>query len=1074
MHLLLGCQLTKVAEQIKVAFRSAKVAIFGLSPAPPVSAARTTPQLCRVLSAVCWAVPFLLAAPAAAEEPYQRFLEKLRDQQLFDLALTYLDHQQDKPNLPANFKADLQLERGLLLYQAAAQLPGNNPQRPQKLDEAEVALQQFLNAEKLHPRRGEARMKLGELLLARAEEARLRAGGGTKAEIPPEDVDEAIKFYSEAHNLFESTIAELSGLLEGMKGARTDAADSAAIAYRQKLQSDIRQSQLLSAKSIEERGRSRSEASPERKSDLETALSMFSDLYMKEQKLVAVRNYALFYRSTIQATLGMTDEAIDGFQRIADQEGFDMLRPLQTDATTELVKLLGTQQKFQPAIDRAEKWLSMARPDELVTQSILSLQLEVAKLKIEWGKSLEAKDPQDRVAGRLKRDTRTALRRLLRTPGTHIDQVRQLLAQLGVETDDQPSQELPQVTTFAEANAAARERLERSETDSIGLEALKLSLADPATTAEQKQELSEQLSQAEQAIDRDQQQAIELLHSALRLYQSGESREDLFDARFRLSFLLLKQQRPWEAMSVAEFLSRSSPGTDQGLRAATVALGSFSDLLRTASPEAKVDLTDQLQPFAEYLVATWPASSEAAAAAAALVQLALMDKNFEQAEQFLALVPTDSIESAKLRRDAGLMFYAQYLQEKTAAGAEAESTSRLRKQALQLLQTAVAAGAGTTAENAAGDNAAGTGAVDAGTVEAVSVLARLLLADGQLDAAAKAMFDGPSSPLATLEKESHGLPTRAVMEFYRTAIQVKIGLLAEDKLAGEQATEQIREYIQRLQAAATDAESNKILTGIFVGLARDLREQLEATTDEAKRRKMSETLLIVAVEAAKADSFNTRYWSADTIVSIAQELEKSPAGKAQAQAAYGEAARILQAILATEKSQPGWISPAAYATQIRLRMAQTSRGLGDYKQAIEQLATVLEENSNLLDVQIEAARTYQAWGDASNSGFHKVAIEGGRPDPKTRQKLIWGWGKIQQMTANQPNFSEQFFEARYQLAYSRWQYAKGLQDPTRRAEEIQRAAHDIESTAKLFPELGGPLMKKKFASLLKSIQNTGG
>ncbi len=1071
MHLLLGC------EPPEVAFRPARAAYLDLSPAessvtsPPH--ASLTPRLRSLLWVICLAFSTMLARPAAAEEPFQRFLEKLRDEQLFDLALIYLDHHQDKPDLPANFKADLQLERGLLLYQAAAKLPNNNPQRSQKLDEAEVALQQFLNAEKLHPRRGEARMKLGELLLARAEEARIRAGGGIKAEVPPEDISEAIKFYSEAHTLFESTIAELSAVLEEMKGARTDASDTAAIAYRQKIQSDIRQSQLLSAKAIEERGRSRAQQSPERKADLETALNMFSDLYMKEQKLVAVRNYALFYRSTIQATLGMTDEAIDGFQRIADQEGFDMLRPLQTEATAELVKLLGTQKKYQPAIDRAEKWLSAARPDELASQAVLNLQLEVARLKIEWGLALEAKDPQDRVVGRLKRDTRTALRRMLRTPGTHIEQARQLLAQLGVETEDQTTQELPQVATFAEANAAARERLERSEIESLGLETLRLSLADPAISAEQKQELSEQLKQAEGSINRDQQQAIELLHSALRLYQTGDSREDLFEARFRLSFLLLKQQLPWQAMSVAEFLSRSAPSTPQGLRAATVALGSFSDLLRTAAPESKTELTNQLQPFAEYLVATWPESSEAAAAAATLVQLALMDKNFERAEQFLTLVPSGSQEAARLRRDAGLMFYAQYLQEKAAGGEAAESTARLRKQALELLQSAVTGGANAGVAAAADGSPAATAAIDASAVEAVSVLARLLLADGQLDAAAKVMFEGSSSPLAALEQANHGLPARAVMQFYRTAVQVKIAQLAEGQLADAQADEQIGDYIQRLQAAATDAESNEILTGIFVALARDLREQLDATTDETKRRRMSEMLLAVATEAAQAKSFNTQYWSADTIVSVAEELEKSPAGKAQATAAYGQAAKILEGILAQEKNQPGWISPASVVSQIRLRLAKTARGLGNYKQAIEQLATVLEENINWLDIQMEAARTYQAWGDASNSGFHKVAIEGGRPDPKTREKLIWGWGKIQQRTANQPSYTAEFFEARYQLAYSRWQYAKGLSDPARRAEEIQRAARDIESTAKLFPDLGGPQMKKKFDSLLKAIHKTG-
>ncbi|MCC7335973.1 MAG: hypothetical protein IT422_12805 [Pirellulaceae bacterium] len=1018
-----------------------------------------------LIALALWFGPVFMVTQARAEEPYQRFLERLRDEQLFDLALTYLADQQDKPDLPPEFKADIQLERGLLLYQAAAVLPSSDPQRPLKLDQAEVALQQFLNSQRQHPRRGEARMKLGELLLARAEEARMRAGGGVKAETVKEDIPEAIKFYGEAHELFESTIGELSGLLEGLKGARIDLSDSSAVAYRQKLQSDIRQSQLLSAKSVEERGRSRAEGSPERTADLETALKMFSDLYLKEQKLVAVRNYALFYRSSIQATLGKFDDAIDGFQRIADEEGYDMLRPLQTEATTELVELLANQQKFQLAIERGDKWLSSARPDERATKELLGLQLELSKQRVAWSNALKAKDPTDRVASRLIRDARTALRSMLREPGAHQEATRELLAQLGVEASEPSTDELPNVTTFAEANAAAQERIERSETDSIGLETLRLELAGAATDPERQQELNEQLRTAQQAIDNDQRQAIELLHSALRLYQPSDSRESLFDTRLRLAFLLLKQQRPWEAMAVAEFLSRSSAGNDQGLRAAAITLGSYSDLLRTANAEAKVELTNQLQPFAEFLVMTWPQSSEASAAAAALVQLSLMDKNFAQAEKFLALVPAGSPETAKLRRDAGLMFYAQYLQEKSGAGEEAESTQQLRQQALNLLQTSVTAARDT----------APAGELDPGAIEAASVLARLLLADKQISAAAAVIFDGDSSPISMLEKHSSGLPVRVVMETYRTAIQLKIAMLAEDKISnspvpGEQAAGEIREYIKRLQAAATDAESSQTLAGIFVSLARDLREQLEATTDDTKRRKMSETLLIVAVEAAKADSFNTQYWAADTIVSIAQELEKSAAGKAQAATAYAEAAKILEAILAKEKSQPGWISPAAFATQIHLRLAQTSRGRGDFKMAIEQLASVLEENNALLDVQIEAARTYQAWGEASNSGFYKVAIEGGRPDPKTRQKLIWGWGKIQQLTANNPNYSEQFYEARYQLAFSRWQYAKGLQDASQRADEIRRAAYDIESTAKLFPDLGGPLMKGKFQALLKKIQ----
>ncbi len=198
-----------------------------------------------------------LISQAGAEEPYQRFLQKLRDEQLFDLALVYLSEQQEKPGVSPELKADMQLERGLLIYQATAVLPASNPTRPAKLDEAEGVLQAFLNAYLQHPRRGEARMKLGELLLTRAEEAKQRVlQNATPAELKggelKEDIPEAIKFYSQAHTLFESTIQELGGLLEGMKGARIDASDATAVAYRQKLQQDVRQSQLLSAKAVEE------------------------------------------------------------------------------------------------------------------------------------------------------------------------------------------------------------------------------------------------------------------------------------------------------------------------------------------------------------------------------------------------------------------------------------------------------------------------------------------------------------------------------------------------------------------------------------------------------------------------------------------------------------------------------------------------------------------------------------------------------------------------------------------------------------------------------------------------------
>ncbi|MEZ6133586.1 MAG: hypothetical protein R3C53_01620 [Pirellulaceae bacterium] len=205
--------------------------------------------------------------------------------------------------------------------------------------------------------------------------------------------------------MFENTIQELGGILSQLEGNRVDPKDAPRIAYRQKVRQDARQAQLLSAKAVEERGRARASDSPERIKDLEQALAMYTALYSKEQQMIGIRNYALFYRSGVHATLGKSIDAIDGFQRIADLEGVDVLRPLQTSAITELIKLLAAEGKYPLAVDRATQWMSDLRPDERHAETV-ELQLELARVRMAWSEILKEKDPKDRTAGRLLDDAR--------------------------------------------------------------------------------------------------------------------------------------------------------------------------------------------------------------------------------------------------------------------------------------------------------------------------------------------------------------------------------------------------------------------------------------------------------------------------------------------------------------------------------------------------------------------------------------------------------------------------------------------------------------------------------------------
>jgi hypothetical protein len=978
-----------------------------------------------------------------AEEPYKLFLEKLRNERLFDLALVYLGDLEDAPDVSDDFKSVISLERGILLYSAASQMSPQNAQRPVKLDQAETAIRAFLKKNGQHPRRGEAQLSLGNLLLTRAEEAKAKAGPDFKQDIP-----EAIKFFSEAHDLFQETVKELAAVLDQIKGARTDANDTGKVAYREQVRGEVRRSQLLAAAAMENRGRSRAEGSPDRTKDLETALGMYNDLYMKEKEIVGIRNYALFYRSGVQETLGKIDDAIDGYQRIADQEGVDSLRMLQTQAVTKLVELFTTQGKFQIADARSERWEAQLRPDERQAAEVLALKLQRYKTRIAWIKDLEKKDKDDRNASKLTRDTREQLRSLMRVAGSHQDEARKLLADLGAEpAADTKAVELPKVKNFAEALQAATERVQRGEASLQEIAAIQEKLAAPGTTEEDKKAKEQQVVDAKENARVNFDQATQLLQTGLRLYSKKDDRAQLFEARQKLAFCLLKQQQPWEAIAIGEFLAMSNPGTDNGLLAGTIALAAYGELFKTEDIAMRSQLIDQLKPFAEFLVTTWPNAEESATAAAALVQLSLINKEWSKAESFLAMVPTTTAAGASVHREAATQFYGRYLEAKRANQGDTPELQAARKLALDSLSKAASA---INKDSLSGPE-----------IETINAAAKMYLADDQTAAAAK-LFDD-LNPLKAINEKPDSVSTRATMDTYSTALQVEVSKLKSDEVDTNAVSQKLSELVGLLEKASEkDATGPQLLGGIYVQLARDLKDAVTATKEPGKRKKLSEALIKVTSEAGKkATAFGTNYWAADTLLSVADELK----GNAGAQQAYTEASAVLTKMIAKGQAEPDWMQPKGIDAQVKLMLAKSQRGNGDFEEAISTISSLIE-TSNTLQAQLEAAKTYQAWGE-KDAKYFKTSIEGAKPG-KNGANVIWGFSKIANVAGKNPANSEQFYEARYQVANSRYKLA--LSQGQDKAKLLEQAAKDIQSTARLYPALGGPEMKAKFDALLKQIQ----
>ncbi|MBX3423025.1 MAG: hypothetical protein KF752_15830 [Pirellulaceae bacterium] len=1026
----------------------------------PLTFARTTVDSspARWLRCAPWGVLVviggLLMYPqfAYAVEPYERFVQRLREERYFDLALIYLDDLTTRSNVPDDFKQTIDLERALIYFQAASQLAANAPQRTQRLSLAEESLKKFLQDNPHHQRRGEARLKLGGLLRLRAEEARAAAGPD-----PAEDIVLAIEYFDEAHKLFESTIAELAEIESKLKGGRVDPSDAQQIDYRDRVRSELREAQLLSAKAVEDRGRSQAAGSDKRQADLKQALRMFAELYSKEQRMIGIRNYALYYRSNLQRELGQIEDAIDGFQRIVDLEGIDVLKPLQTQAMTELIRAWAASARFELASSRADKWLKSLSTDEQNSPESLALRVEYAQLRVDWYLQLKAKDGSARLQANLQRETRSDLRTLLRIAGSHQERARSLLAALGVDVAETADVEkVPSIKDMQQALELAQSRVDRADSSGLELTALAERIQDTNLTDSERQTLQSQQSQLQSSIDKQYRQVQEILHQGLALYDSKNAeRSQLYNARYYLAYSLLKLNEFPEAIAVGEFLSRSAPGTSQGLNAASIVLRAFGQLLRAPDADQSALMT-QLSSFAEYLVATWPQSAEATAAAGVLTQMAISAKDWQRAERYLQSTADSGAASATQYYELGVALYAHYQQIAQAHGQQAPEAAELKARAERWLELA-------------------SQRIDAKDplrrLSVRSALAQLQLSDNQVDQAASLMIAGEDAPMNWLEHNQAQVPIEVACDAYRTALRIVAGQFLAGTLEADAAAAAVRTYVDRLQKVAEDKVDAKArLQATLALVARDMKDQLGQVQHPNQRREFAEMVLLIVGQASGNEAFSTQFWAASTALSIADELAAQDASRTSSQTAYAQASQMLQQMLTKAKQQPDWIQAPEVHTQLKVWYAKAAEGAEDFRAAIQAYGEILDENENLLDVQICVARALQK-SAVANPARYESALKGARPHPQTKQNIFWGWGKISQITAKKlDQYAVQFFESRYQLANCRMQWALSHSDSAARTAELVRAERAIIETHSLYPELGGNANQQRFDVLVKQIR----
>ncbi|MDG2220325.1 MAG: hypothetical protein P8L85_03040 [Rubripirellula sp.] len=972
----------------------------------------------------------LVTAPIASGqgEPAEEFLKRLRAAGYFDTAITYLSRLDEYPGVDAKITNAIQLEKAQTFIDAAI-ATRNSKKRDELFRNAEQELSEFLKAES-HPRESEARLQLGKLQMVRA--AQLMTG-------QPDQIkrDVARQSYLAAASTFDQIIEGLKGKLQEMQGAKIDPAkDPEAAALRDQYRGEYLQALGSAGQSRFYAAQTFDSPAEDGKELLETALASFMDLSEKYPKYVQGA-LAMLYRGQVQEDLGQTEPARDSYLRMLEQPDADPLRDGKYQAMVGLIRIsmADTPPKYEISITRGKPMLEGIRPNEKALPSVQDLRIELAKAYLAKSASSD-----DKLKAAEKKRAESSGRQLLiqasKLPGDQAETANSLLANMGIDlnqTADLPTVEDP--ASLEDALTAARELLSTSESLAQSLQVLE-------NQTEKSAEMVDQIKEIKTQLDETRIIAIQTLRRGLSMVTLNADMELVHQTRHFLSYLLYQEKRYRESAVVGTFLARKAPATELGLRGGLLALNSLQ-LLMAEQPD-NTQISSHLESLGQFLSQTWPNNPDAAAAQGVMIRLALRDDRWDEARKTIEAMAKGR-EQGSFYRLMGQLQWNEYIQAKQA-GNDAEAAKYLSQAQADLKQ---------------GLEQINGKLVDPAAMRAALVLTKTYIKQGDVNAAAAVLNQESYGPLPLMEAQ--GSPDeRFAGDLYATELQVIVGLMSADAGDPKGLLERAVNTMEKLRQSVQGDNGEKRLTDIYIGLARDIREQLSSASPAKKARLISAFRLLLDRVAATTQNPATLRWVGQTLIDLGETSMAANQIKAE-----GQAAELLQTAADTfvrlKSLDPD--SPLA----VDYLLGKSYRLIGEYKKAVDVFKDLLSKKPSMLDAQIQAALCYEYWAaevpPKYTGKWYEFALSGAKQGAN-KQNIIWGWGKISQQTSRNPKYRAIFFDARYHVALCRFRWGSAIKSN----EVMKKSASDITKVHALYPELGGPEQKAKFNLLLKLIQ----
>jgi tetratricopeptide (TPR) repeat protein len=1024
-----------------------------------------------------------LASPVSAAEPAREFLDKLREKGYFDTALEYLDSVQ---NIPA-MKETLEYEKGTTLIEAS-RITRDAAIRAKQLDEAQANLNKFLKDKPTHALASSAQKQIGNLLVERARVIVERA----KKKNDPAEFKKAYELYLEAGKSFDVTQAAIAEKLKKLP-PKVDEKDTKTKELQDQLRMDYLQTQLHGAAIKEESADALPKDSKERTDALTAAAKEYGEIYDKYRTRLAGL-YARMYQGRCFHKIGNDKEALSFYTELLEEpDAADEVRTMKTKVLLLAVKSWSSpkEKKYAEAVAKGAAWLDKVRPNESKESDWLELRINVGRAMKFYAEELKAKEPKQANAQLI--EARKLVKFVSNLPGEFQKEAKQLLVELGTpETAGGVDKTAEAPKTFAEAFEAGKEQLDNMRVSQQVLATLpaRLKVEKDAKVLE---DLKSQIAQAEANMPKQQGDAYRLFTASMGLTKADTDIAQVNLVQYYLCYLAYLRNDYYAAALIGDFVAQRYPESPGARQCAKISMAAyvkmFGDLQKEEKaknpPTSDADIlklaefeSNSVVNICEYITKKWPEHPEAEEALNTLIPFMISTGQLSKAETYLQKIPAESANRGSAELKTGQAMWAEYLKgmqktrewEKdglppgTDLPAKKKELADLKVRAQKTLEDGV-------------NRMKKDGTPNPIFASAMLSLAQIYVDTNQAAKAIAELEDKKVGPLAlvTVNDASVSRPGFAE-ETLKVGLRAYIGALqTADKAKSDELLKKAKLLMDELKKrVGDDADSQDKLVRIYIGIARDLEGQMKLAESPAAKTALSkgfETFLEQV--GAETKDFTALNWVAETFYSMGEAFSEGSKGATPAEAKkyYEKANTQFQAILDRGAKQKDFYKPNQ-EVYLRLRAANCKRKLGDCAGAIKDFEEILKANPMMVNVQVEAARTYQDCAlSHGEPKFYFRAIMGSETKQAGKKEgIIWGWGQIARKTNNNEAFKDTFYEARYNLAVCRYGMGKLEKDPVKKKELIEGAERDIKNVSLVSKEYGGENWKTKFDTLARDIQ----